>query len=61
MVEELEAVMKHVLREGNRCADLLAKMGINQGEDDVRVIIPSAEILEVLTEDLNGNGVPRGC
>lgn len=60
MVEELEVVMKHALREGNRCADLLAKMGINQGENDVRAIIPSAEIVEVLNEDINGTGVPHG-
>ncbi|KAM7472339.1 hypothetical protein LguiA_010522 [Lonicera macranthoides] len=51
MVKELEAVMKHALREGNMCADLLAKMGINQGENDVRVITPSAEIVKVLTEN----------
>lgn len=29
LIEEMEATLTHTLREGNRCADLLGKMGIN--------------------------------
>ena len=32
LVNETKAKIVHLLREGNRCADLLSKVGTNQGQ-----------------------------
>ena len=48
------------MREGNRAVDMMTKIGINQGEDNIRVIIPPVEVIEILREDLRGVAVPRG-
>ena len=60
IVGDLNALLRHSLRERNRCADLLTKMGINQGEQDMRVLVPTNEIVEILNQDLIGVAVPRG-
>lgn len=35
LMDEMEAIVIHTFREGNRCADILAKIGINQGEQNI--------------------------
>ena len=57
---ELEADIIHTLREGNRVADMMTKIGINQGEDNIRVIVPPSEVVELLRDDLRGVAVTRG-
>lgn len=42
----------HVLREANRCEDLLAKMGGDQNEQEVRMLVPPNEIIEEMYCDM---------
>ncbi|KAM7506927.1 hypothetical protein LguiA_017380 [Lonicera macranthoides] len=37
LMDEMDASVIHILREGNRCVDILPKMGINQGEQDIKI------------------------
>ena len=60
LLRDLEAELIHSLREGNRCADMLAKVGINQGEEDIKIVIPPAEVVELLKDDLKGIAFSRG-
>lgn len=50
--------MRYSFREGNMCADLLAKIKINQGEQDIRTMVPSAKIVQLLKDDIMGGGFP---
>ena len=59
-MDELDADVIHTLKEGNRCADILAKMRINQGEQAMEVIVPPDEVVEALKADMRGTTFPRG-
>lgn len=52
--------MKHSFREGNRCADMMAKVMINHGEQDTRIIVPLVEVVELLKEYLIGTTFSHG-
>ena len=61
MMDELDADIIHTLREGNRCADILSKMGINQGEQAMKIVVPPSEILDALLKAyMIGIAYPRG-
>ena len=47
--------MKHSFCEGNRCADMMAKVVINHVEQDTRIIVPLVDVVELLKEDLIGS------
>ncbi|KAL7214682.1 hypothetical protein ACSBR1_026965 [Camellia fascicularis] len=49
----------HVMREGNTCADALAKLGVEQPEDLLVVNEPPAEIRSLLVADMLGFGRVR--
>ena len=54
LLEKFEGVsIKHVYREANMCADLLAKAGCDQLQDFVLFCTPPAHVLEVLRFDLS--------
>lgn len=44
----------HILREGNKCADTLARYRGLQREMSVRILIPANEIVEDMIADLQG-------
>ncbi|KAJ1404393.1 Reverse transcriptase-like [Sesbania bispinosa] len=45
------ASVQHVFREGNRCADLLAKLGVNLLDRFVVLLDPPSELDHLLVED----------
>ena len=45
-------MLMHILREANRCADVLAKMGAEQNEEAVRMLVPPNEVVEEIMCDL---------
>lgn len=49
LMDEMDVSVIHILREGKRCANILAKMGINQGEQDIKI-----------KADLMGASFPHG-
>lgn len=60
--EELEEHLNsliHLLKEANRCADALAKMGANQNGEVVRMLVPPNEVIEEIY-DLRGVAYGRG-
>ncbi|KAM7515774.1 hypothetical protein LguiA_005357 [Lonicera macranthoides] len=60
MMEELDANIIHNLCEGNRCADILSKMGINQGEKAMKIAVPPTKILDALKANMTRTAFPRG-
>ncbi|CAL5344275.1 unnamed protein product [Camellia sinensis] len=61
LVEDARIIMqgcaceiKHILREGNTCADALAKFGAEQPEDLLLVNEPPMEIRGLLVADILG-------
>ena len=50
----------HVLREGNKCADYLSKLGRIQGEQLMRVMVPTNELVDLLKADMQGIAYQRG-
>ncbi|KAM7508132.1 hypothetical protein LguiA_018585 [Lonicera macranthoides] len=56
----MEAKIVHILREANRCADIIAKMGGEQQDQEVRMLIPPNEIIEEMQCDLRGVAYGRG-
>lgn len=50
----------HILREVNRCIDIIAHMGSEQEEQQVRMLIPLNEVVEELKCDLRGVAYGRG-
>ncbi|GMP67668.1 hypothetical protein CsSME_00027579 [Camellia sinensis var. sinensis] len=54
-----QCTAQHVYREGNLCADALAKLGAAQLEDILVVYDPPAEIRELLVADMLGMGRER--
>ena len=54
LLQKFEGVsIKHIYKEANMCADLLAKAGCDQLEDFVLFCTPPAHVLEVLRFDLS--------
>lgn len=51
--------VQHVWKEGNLCADFLAKMGANQPEEILVMNDPPAELRELLVADMIGLGRMR--
>ena len=60
--QDMKAEVNHSLREGNRCADWLAKLGATQSEMHVRILIPPPpdSVVEDLMADLIQVSYPRG-
>lgn len=58
--KKMEADIIHSLPEGNRYADMLSKMRINRGEQDIVVIIPRDEVVELIKQDMMGIAFSRG-
>ena len=53
--------IKHCFREGNRCADALARLGSNQTEDFCVFRSPPVDIVELLKADSDGLYLNRLC
>jgi ribonuclease HI len=49
-----EVVITHTLREGNACADVLAKMGAISNSPMVKISAPPSNLLRPLMEDASG-------
>jgi hypothetical protein len=49
-----EVVITHTLREGNACADVLAKMGAISNSPMVKSSAPPCNLLRPLMEDASG-------
>ena len=60
MSREVAVKLQHVLREANRCADKMAKLGSKQNEKLVRILVPPMELVDDLLADLEGTAFPRG-
>lgn len=50
----------HILREANRCADILAKLGSEQNDQEIRLLVPPNEIIEEMYCNLRGVAYTRG-
>ncbi|XP_028790928.1 uncharacterized protein LOC114746813 [Neltuma alba] len=50
----------HTYREGNHCADMMAKMSLSSSQVWTMWEAPPSGILRILQEDVEGIGVPRG-
>jgi ribonuclease HI len=51
--------LHHCLREGNQCADLLAKLGANSNEDYVKHASPPSDLVPLIKIDATGTLFPR--
>lgn len=54
LLEQVQATMSHTLREGNHCADFMAKLGAASNIDLVRRDSPPSELLPFLRNDAIG-------
>lgn len=45
--------------ECNICVGMLAKFQINQGEEDIKTIVPPSEVAKLLKDDLKKTAFPR--
>ena len=52
--EDMMLELLHVKREGNKCADYLSKLGRTQGEQLMRVMVPSNELVQLIKADMKG-------
>ena len=50
----------HILREGNKCADTLARYKDLQSEREVRILIPPNKVVKYMIADLQITMFPRG-
>lgn len=57
---EMEARVVHILREANRCADILAHMGGEDDKQEVMMLIPSNKIVKEMMCDMKGVTYGRG-
>lgn len=48
------AVLQYAYRQANRCVDKLAKMGGNQGEREVVMLVPLEELIEDMRAYIQG-------
>ena len=53
--------VRHIYREANRCADLLAKLGTSIVSDYVEFPSPPVDLMHVLEDDACGMAVNRLC
>ncbi|XP_030939536.1 uncharacterized protein LOC115964342 [Quercus lobata] len=53
--------IKHCYRQANRCADLLAKMGVEQEIDFLIFLNPPVDVLQILQDDRIGLYVNWTC
>ena len=54
LIRDMNTSVLHVLREANKFSDKLAKIGGKQGEQAVRMLIPTEDIIEDLKADIQG-------
>lgn len=52
LIKKISPTIQHVLKEANRCTDKIAQLRKSQHEKLVKVLIPSVELVEDLTADL---------
>ncbi|KAM7521855.1 hypothetical protein LguiA_011757 [Lonicera macranthoides] len=52
--------VQHILREGNRCVDKMARIRKSQHERLVKILVPPIELVEDLNANLEGIAFPRG-
>ena len=53
--------INHCYRQANRCADLLAKLGVEQEIDFQNFLSSPMDILQILQDDRDGLYVNRIC
>ena len=53
--------IKHCYRQANRCADMLAKMGVEQEIELLNLLSLPMDILQILQDDKDGLYVNRTC
>ena len=51
---DMNAEVIHIMRETNRRADVPAKMGSEQSNQEIHLLVPSNEILEEMQCDIRG-------
>ena len=61
MMQFHQIQFKHCYREANRCADMLAKVGLDQSSCLLHFDCPPEIIRTILDEDCNGMFVDRTC
>lgn len=54
IIREITPNIQHVLIEANRCADKMAWLGKTQHEKLVKVLVPTMELVDDLTANLEG-------
>ncbi|CAL5369686.1 unnamed protein product [Camellia sinensis] len=58
-LKRCDCLLRHTLREGNRCADKLASLGVEQGEHVVLLEDPPEEVKNLVIADMTGVSVLR--
>ena len=53
--------IKHCYWQANRCANMLAKMGVEQEIDLLNLLSPPVDVLQILQDDRDGLFVNRTC
>ncbi|GMQ08371.1 hypothetical protein CsSME_00052119 [Camellia sinensis var. sinensis] len=59
LLKRCDCLLRHTLREGNRCADKLASLGVEQGEHVVLLEDPPEEVKNLVIADMTGVSVLR--
>lgn len=54
LLKELNSIVQHTFREGNKCADFLAKMGASQELPFVYLIEPTPTLVPLIKADEEG-------
>lgn len=60
LIKDMIMEVVHVLNEANKCADNLAKIGEEQGERLVRMLMPLDELIDNMKADQRGTAFERG-
>lgn len=59
LLATMGCTLRHAFREGNRVADKLADMGVDQGDRMVLLIVPSHDTIPLLEADMRGVAFER--
>ncbi|GAU36275.1 hypothetical protein TSUD_255290 [Trifolium subterraneum] len=54
LANDWEVILTHTLREGNACADVLGKLGVNSDSSMVNIYAPSQDLVIPLHDDASG-------
>lgn len=54
LLEDSGCILRHTLKEGNKVADRLANIGVDQEDKMVSYIIPSYDLIPLLEADTRG-------